>query len=95
MSSNAYGAAGREREGGEADRRRREVWAQAARATVGHPREGRGLMRPSKSALRASLVMSVGYFGLTSVNRRTEDMGERSTSPQTRIRPDINKARLP
>jgi hypothetical protein len=23
----------------------------------------------------------VGYFGLTSVNRRTEDMGERSTSP--------------
>jgi hypothetical protein len=24
---------------------------------------------------------NVGYFGLTSVNRRTEDMGERSTSP--------------
>jgi hypothetical protein len=36
----------------------------------------------------------VGYFDLTSVNRRTEDMGERSTSPQTRIRPNINKARL-
>jgi hypothetical protein len=37
----------------------------------------------------------VGYFGLTSVNRRTEDVGERSTSPKTRIRPNIKKARLP
>jgi hypothetical protein len=26
-------------------------------------------------------LQDVGYFGLTSVNRRTEDMGERSTSP--------------
>jgi hypothetical protein len=30
---------------------------------------------------RALLDFTVGYFGLTSVNRRTEDMGERSTSP--------------
>jgi hypothetical protein len=30
---------------------------------------------------RALLDFTVGYFGSTSVNRRTEDMGERSTSP--------------